>query len=71
MKIIYRTPLRRLLISPEQGAKTMIWLTENKEKWTSGGYYEKCKPVKAPKIANDPEIARALWEKSSIMTNLE
>jgi len=68
MRIVYRTPLRRLiLIPPSKGADTLVWLASSTPgtDWKSGEYYVKRSISHAvPPQANDPELARLLWEQS-------
>lgn len=72
MKIFYRSPLRRLLVSPSKGADTLVWLAEsipNKD-WELGGYYEKKRIARTAKEAQDEDLANELWEKSLKMVKL-
>jgi NAD(P)-dependent dehydrogenase (short-subunit alcohol dehydrogenase family) len=55
------TPLRHLLTGPEQGARTLVYLAGTGER-LAGGYYEACRPARLGKAANDPVVARKLWE---------
>jgi NAD(P)-dependent dehydrogenase (short-subunit alcohol dehydrogenase family) len=69
MRHAYKTFLNRFLLSPEQGADTLVWLataTPGKD-WISGAYYAKRALAKANKQAYDAELARALWERSEAM----
>jgi NAD(P)-dependent dehydrogenase (short-subunit alcohol dehydrogenase family) len=68
-RFVYKTALAKLiLISPAQGADTLVWLaTGNAEvDWISGEYYEKRKIVKANEQAYDSALARELWDMSEI-----
>ncbi|MBC7442989.1 MAG: SDR family NAD(P)-dependent oxidoreductase [Ramlibacter sp.] len=69
MRFVYQTPLKRLLISPEQGADTLVWLAtaEPGTDWASGEYYEKRRIQKANRQAYDPTLAAALWDRSAAM----
>lgn len=59
-------------ISPEEGAKTGIYLaTSTQGEGVSGRYYIKNRPVQAAKTAYDREIARRLWQVSAKMTRLD
>lgn len=71
MKLVYRTPLRRLLITPEEGADTLVWLASSRDKWESGGYYEKRKLGKTIELAYDPQLSKELWNKSLELTKLK
>lgn len=69
MRLVYTTPLKRLLLSPEQGADTLVWLatTQPGIDWRSGGYYEKRNITGANRRAYDPELAAGLWARSEAM----
>jgi len=63
---LYESFLGRLLmLSPEKGADTLVWLIHGTpgEDWTPGGYYAKRQPGRtAPQV--EPEVAERLWEVS-------
>jgi len=63
----YKTLLNRFMLSPEQGADTMLWLINGTPgtDWISGAYYAKRALAKANPQAYDAELARGLWEKSA------
>ena len=69
MRLVYKTPLKRLLLTPEQGADTLVWLatTQPGTDWRSGGYYEKRRVAGANRQAYDPELAAGLWARSEAM----
>lgn len=69
MRFIYQTALKRFLLTPEQGADTLVWLATATpgSDWRSGAYYEKRKIAGANTQAYDPELAAGLWERSSAM----
>lgn len=60
------------MILPEQGADTGVWLatTQPGKDWQPGQYYYKRKITKPDKLANDPEVARSLWEQSEQMADV-
>lgn len=62
----YTTVLNRFMLSPDQGADTMLWLINGSAgtDWISGAYYAKRALAKAGPQAYDAELARGLWEKS-------
>ncbi|MHC6591667.1 SDR family NAD(P)-dependent oxidoreductase [Arthrobacter sp. C152] len=62
----YKTLLNRFMLSPDQGADTMLWLINGTpgSDWISGAYYAKRSLPKANAQAYDAELARGLWEKS-------
>jgi NAD(P)-dependent dehydrogenase (short-subunit alcohol dehydrogenase family) len=71
MRVIYRTPLKRFLLPPEQGADTLTWLATATPgaDWISGEYYEKRVVQKANPQAYDPALAASLWARSEAMTS--
>ncbi|MGN7198672.1 SDR family NAD(P)-dependent oxidoreductase [Arthrobacter sp. SAFR-044] len=62
----YTTLLNRFMLSPDQGADTMLWLINGTAgtDWISGAYYAKRTLAKANAQAYDAGLARGLWEKS-------
>ncbi|RDV10975.1 SDR family NAD(P)-dependent oxidoreductase [Arthrobacter sp. RT-1] len=62
----YKTLLNRFMLTPDQGADTMLWLINGTPgtDWISGAYYAKRALAKANPQAYDAELARGLWEKS-------
>ncbi|GGK29170.1 short-chain dehydrogenase [Deinococcus malanensis] len=73
MRLIYRTPLRRLLlITPEQGTDTMLWLANGTPgvDWQSGQYYDRRKVGAVHPIADNPVLAQMLWDQSAQMVGL-
>jgi NAD(P)-dependent dehydrogenase (short-subunit alcohol dehydrogenase family) len=60
---------RPFMISPEQGAQTSIFLaTDAKAGNTSGGFYDKCKPVAVKSKFNTAANNQRLWEMSEQLT---
>lgn len=58
-------------ISPEAGAKTLVWLaTAAPGDFTSGGYYVRGKRHAPSAAASDDETAHALWENGLKATGL-
>ena len=72
MRLGYAGVMRRVLLSPEQGADTLLWLatTLPGEDWTPGEYYAKRKIAKTSALAKDAALARQLWERSAVMVGL-
>ena len=72
MRLLYRTALNRFLLSPEQGAQTLVWLatSEPGTDWHSGKYYYKCKISTAGKDAYDAALSARLWDESARMVGL-
>jgi NAD(P)-dependent dehydrogenase (short-subunit alcohol dehydrogenase family) len=51
--------------SPRKGAQTMVWLADSPDvSKQSGGYYVDRAPAVPSRPAQDPEVARRLWEVS-------
>jgi len=74
MRWVYQTPLRHLagLISPDEGAQTLLWLAETTPgvDWDSGEFYEKLRIAKTHPQAADAELARGLWDRSAELVGL-
>ncbi len=71
--LLYRTPLRRVfLISPEKGAAPLVSLASRDDiDEYDGVYFDRHQPHGATSSqANDPALARALWERSAQLTGL-
>lgn len=69
MRFLYQTPLARLLglLSPEQGARPLVWLAEGEPgtDWMPGEYYEKQKVAATNPQALDEQLAAELWRRSA------
>lgn len=53
------------MITPEQGAQTTLHCATSAQAGAETGlYYDKCRPKPASALAQDPELARTLWERS-------
>lgn len=69
MRFLYQTPLARLLglLSPEQGARPLVWLAEGEPgtDWMPGEYYEKQKVAATSPQALDEQLAAELWRRSA------
>lgn len=58
-----------LVLSPERGADTMIYLATAPElAGVSGEYFVKRKPVRSSRASRDAETARRLWWASEVLT---
>jgi retinol dehydrogenase 12 len=71
---VYGWFMRRFMnargITPEEGAKTMIYLaTSHDVASQSGGYFIECKAAQCSKAAMDAEAAAKLWSLSEAMTS--
>jgi len=63
--------LRPLMISPEKGAETSIYLASSPEvEGLSGRYFVKKAEASSSDVSYDGRIARRLWEVSAELTNL-
>ncbi|MEE2524561.1 SDR family NAD(P)-dependent oxidoreductase [Pseudarthrobacter sp. J75] len=71
MRHAYKTLLNRFMLSPEQGADTLVWLANGTpgRDWDSGAYYVKRAVAKANKQAYDADLARQLWDSSAELVN--
>src|SRR5688572_28667230 len=57
--------LKRFAITPEEGAKTLVYLASAEEvKGVTGKYFYKCAPTPTTKDALDDAAARWLWSES-------
>jgi NAD(P)-dependent dehydrogenase (short-subunit alcohol dehydrogenase family) len=62
---------RPFLLSPEQGAQTVIYLATSPEVATvTGKYFVKCAEGTPTSVAQDDALARRLWEVSAKLTGL-
>ena len=59
------------MLSPEQGAKTVVWLASSPEvERSTGKYFAKESEMKSSKESYDLEVAKHLWEVSRELTGL-
>ncbi len=68
LRLVYTTFLRRLfLVDVERGADNTVWLANGTpgRDWRSGEYYVKRSPGRTSRLADDPQLARRLWELSA------
>ncbi|OBI43600.1 SDR family NAD(P)-dependent oxidoreductase [Mycobacterium colombiense] len=63
---VQRTPVSRMIKTPEHGADQLVWLATSTPgaDWTAGEYYAKGKIAKVNRAADDPVLARELWERT-------
>jgi NAD(P)-dependent dehydrogenase (short-subunit alcohol dehydrogenase family) len=52
-------------LSPQQGARTSVYLATSPEVTASGGYFDKSAPATPSRAARDDEAARRLWQESA------
>jgi NAD(P)-dependent dehydrogenase (short-subunit alcohol dehydrogenase family) len=72
-RFVYSTPLRHVaLISPEKGARMLLWLANGTPgtTWTPGLFYVKHKPRIPSPQAEDDALAAALWNRSAELAGL-
>jgi NAD(P)-dependent dehydrogenase (short-subunit alcohol dehydrogenase family) len=63
---------RPFMLSPEQGAETLVYLASSPEvKTTTGGYFIKSKPAGSSARSRDEALAARLWEVSEKLTGLK
>ena len=67
MRLVYRSVFKIFLISPEEGADTLVWLASTTPgvDWMSGAYYDKRQIARANPQAYDPQLAARLWDLSA------
>lgn len=67
----YKTFISRLLLTPEQGADTLVWLATSTpgRDWVPGAYYAKRALAQANRQAYDAQLARELWDRSEEMVH--
>jgi NAD(P)-dependent dehydrogenase (short-subunit alcohol dehydrogenase family) len=68
----YRSATRWLFRSPARGADTLVWLasTAPGAQWPSGEYFKNHRVARCTDLAQSPDLARALWERSRQVTGL-
>lgn len=61
-----RTPVSRIIKTADQGADQLVWLACSTPgvAWTAGEYYSKGKVARANRAADDPVLARELWDRT-------
>ncbi|MDQ1137181.1 NAD(P)-dependent dehydrogenase (short-subunit alcohol dehydrogenase family) [Microbacterium sp. SORGH_AS 1204] len=73
-KWMYSGPLaQRLMTSTSVGGARLTWLALGKPgvDWQPGGFYANNKPAKTNRLADDPVVARQLWERSALLSGLD
>jgi NAD(P)-dependent dehydrogenase (short-subunit alcohol dehydrogenase family) len=72
-RFAYKTFIKRFMLTPEQGADTLVWLatTTPGQDWVSGAYYAKRAMAKANKQAYDAQLARQLWDRSEALVSTD
>jgi NAD(P)-dependent dehydrogenase (short-subunit alcohol dehydrogenase family) len=73
LRFVYRTPLRRLVLtSVDKGSKNLVWLADANPgvDWQSGEFYVKTHVAKTNPQAYDTHLAKSLWDTSAQMVGL-
>jgi NAD(P)-dependent dehydrogenase (short-subunit alcohol dehydrogenase family) len=61
----FRSIMKLFMLTTEEGARTSLYCATSPEVASHDGrYYEKCKEVPCNPLADDPELAKTLWQKS-------
>ena len=70
-RFAYQSFLNRFMLTPEQGADTLVWLATATpgQDWVSGAYYAKRALAKANRQGYDADLARELWDRSEAMVS--
>jgi len=72
-KFLYGGPLaQRFMTSTDVGGARLTWLALGKPgvDWETGGFYANNKPAKTSPRADDPALARLLWDRSAELVGL-
>ncbi len=72
VSLAYRSPVRHLLLSPAEGADTLVWLasTQPGEAWKAGGCYARRRLTRTHPQAGDEELAAWLFDRSMGLVGL-
>ncbi|WP_104172823.1 SDR family NAD(P)-dependent oxidoreductase [Arthrobacter sp. Y81] len=72
-RFAYKTFIKRFMLTPEQGADTLVWLatTTPGQDWVPGAYYAKRALAKANRQAYDAQLARQLWDRSQALVSTD
>ncbi|MEO8799584.1 MAG: SDR family oxidoreductase [Polyangiaceae bacterium] len=67
----FRSIMKMFMISEEEGAKTTLYCATSPDvEEQSGLYFDSCAVRRPSKLAEDPELAKMLWEKSEEMVGV-
>ncbi|WP_341392837.1 SDR family NAD(P)-dependent oxidoreductase [Arthrobacter sp. G119Y2] len=68
-RAVFRSPLRRVVPTPETGARTLVYLAEGTpgEDYETGRYYRRNKVARANRQASNGVLALQLWRRSVAM----
>ncbi|MFW9947436.1 MAG: SDR family oxidoreductase [Candidatus Odinarchaeota archaeon] len=68
---IFQHLISPLIKSPEEAARTSVYLASSPEvEGITGKYYKKCKPVKSHKLTYDESLQTKLWRISEKLVNI-
>ncbi|RAV03941.1 SDR family NAD(P)-dependent oxidoreductase [Mycolicibacter senuensis] len=69
MRLLYHSVANRVLLAPERGADTLVWLAESTPglDWSPGLHYKKRRPAAANRSADDVALGASFWEQSQLM----
>lgn len=69
IRAAYRSPLRRLVRTPDAGARTLVYLAEGSpgEDYPTGRYFQRNKVARPNRQARDGVLALRLWNRSVAM----
>lgn len=73
LRLMYRTLLRRMLITPERGGETLAWFIDGVPGvgWVSGEYYdERARTDRVNPRIHDADLAERLWQRSAAVTGI-
>jgi NAD(P)-dependent dehydrogenase (short-subunit alcohol dehydrogenase family) len=73
LRFVYRTPLRHVVLTNvDKGSKNLVWLADSEPNidWKSGEFYTKTRIAPTNPQANDPDLAKTLWDRSAEMVGL-
>lgn len=71
MRIAFTIAKRFFALSPEEGAKTMVYLASSPQPaGQSGGYYDRCALIQPSREAQSDADARRLWDLSARITGI-
>jgi NAD(P)-dependent dehydrogenase (short-subunit alcohol dehydrogenase family) len=69
---LFMTAVSRLLLTPEQGAATSIYLASSPDvAGVSGKYFVKCRPARSSSLSYDEALQERLWTVSVEQTGLD
>ncbi|RLK52972.1 SDR family NAD(P)-dependent oxidoreductase [Microbacterium telephonicum] len=71
---MYTNPIASRLLTPtDVGGARLTWLALGKPgvDWTPGGYYADNQPARTSRLADDPALAKRLWDRSAELVGLE